>query len=200
MSDYWSWNHNMADVFELYDRGWSEGFEAVKAGMENAARVAMAAMEETQTLERHVSGSFVDVPAYLRGEPESMYEFEQRIVDVLKVTVELDGFIVCTTDADEIMYRGVAVMSAIMALRRLGIFVDLVHVMKGSASTYDYRKGGKGGRAVSATTHSDELGHHRELVRDPALHLSSGILPDGLLPCDLRCLGLHGDRHLLAEL
>jgi hypothetical protein len=135
-SRQWSWGFNMNDCFALYDRGWHEGFDAVRTGMENAARAAMAKAIPIEDLEKHVAGSFVDVPSYIRGEPEAMYEFQDVTRDLLHLTVEVDSFIQWDTNANEILYRGVSVMSAVMALRRLGVFVTLVSNMTARSDLY----------------------------------------------------------------
>jgi hypothetical protein len=125
LSRRWCWGWNLGDMLALYDRGWAEGFEAVRMGMDHAAQAALAKAMPVEDLEKHVSGSFVDVPSYIRGEPEAMYEFADMTRDMLHLEVEVDYCIDADTPSEEVLFRGVSVMAAVMALRRMGVFVTL---------------------------------------------------------------------------
>jgi hypothetical protein len=123
--------------------------------MEQTAVAAMAALREQETITADVSGSYVDVPAFLKGVPENMYEFHTEIQEVLHLDVELDWYINWNVPADELMYRGIAVMSAIMALRRLGVFVDLYARLPGGC-----RSNVSGGRHTQHEIRVDMMAQH----------------------------------------
>lgn len=123
--DTWSWNFNVEQAIRLFDDGWSDGFEAVKYPMEEAALAAMLAMMKDTTFGRDLHGCDVDVGAFLRGEPECMMEFQDEVRQVLHLDVEVDYYLSAAMPPDEMMHRGCVIAAAVMALRRLGVFVTL---------------------------------------------------------------------------
>jgi hypothetical protein len=148
MEQSWCWGFNTNDALALYDKGWEEGLSVVKHGMDQAATAAMMrAMIETVPV-RDMHGSFIDMDAYLKGQPDCMFEFAEEVRPNLHLEVEIDEFIVCSTEADEILYRGVAIMSAIMALRRLGVFVTAYTKEHSYTDTSTRRR-----KSVTATVH-----------------------------------------------
>jgi hypothetical protein len=119
------WNFTTDDVIDLYDRGWEAGYKYIKYHLDEAVRIATEAAIEVEDLVRDVHGSVIDVPTYLSGDPECMFEFKEEVQNVLKLEVDVDFFFGSSSNSDMYMHRGVAIMAAVMALRRLGVFVDL---------------------------------------------------------------------------
>lgn len=121
----WNWGFNTEDSIKLFDRGWEKGFNAIKHGMEEAASAAMMTALKEVMPERDMHGSFIDVDAFIKGQPDCMFEFNETVQPVLHLEVEVDSFYSGGSTADEILYRGAAILSAVMALRRIGVFVTL---------------------------------------------------------------------------
>jgi hypothetical protein len=113
------------DMIALYDRGWNEGLDTVKHYIDEAITAATTAAIETEDLVRDVHGAIIDIPAFLRGEPENMYEFHDTVKEMLFLEVDLDWFFSSSSSSTNYLYRGIAVMSAVMALQRLGVVVNL---------------------------------------------------------------------------
>lgn len=119
----WDWGFNLNDTFALYDRGWTEGIEAVNDRIEATASAAMmAAMKEVAPV-RDLHGAFIDIDAYIQGNPECMFEFQDVVTPQLHLIIEIDSLVEYCVSAEEILMRGIAISSAIMALRRVGVFV-----------------------------------------------------------------------------
>lgn len=132
----WNWGFNVADSIKLFDKGWDKGFAAIKHGMDEAATAAMLAAMPEVTPQRDMHGSFIDIDGYIKGEPDCMFEFQEQVQPVLHLEVEVDSFYSGGSTADEILYRGAAILSAVMALRRTGVFVTLY--MKEHCSLKDW--------------------------------------------------------------
>jgi hypothetical protein len=107
------------------------------------AEAAITKLMQVDDLEKHVYGSMVDIPSFVNGEPECMFEFQTTERELLHLEVDYDWWIVCSTSAEEIFWRGIAVMSAVMALRRFGVFVDLYLTMPGYTSVRSLRRDGQ---------------------------------------------------------
>jgi hypothetical protein len=123
------------EIIALHDSGWKQGYDLVKDDMAEAMRVATMAAIEDEDMLREVHGSVVDVPTYLSGDPECMFEFQTTVKEVLRVEIDVDYFYGGSLPPIMYLYRGVAIMAAVMALRRLGVFVDLYAQEVSSANT-----------------------------------------------------------------
>lgn len=132
------WNSN--DIIKLYDQGWTDGFKLVQNKFDDAIIAAQKALAEEDSMIRDVHGSIVDVPAFLSGDPENMYEFREETQEVLKLEVDVDYFF-AGGGTQMYLERGAIIMAAVMALRRAGVFVTLYarEISRGSTWVSNYQ-------------------------------------------------------------
>lgn len=128
----WDWGFNTNAVLELFDQGWSDGFKAINYDMERAVNAAMLATMTDSGLTRDVHGASIDIGAFIQGDPECMFEFRDEAKPVLHLEVEVDYYLSAGLSANEMMHRGACIMAAVIALRRMGVFVTLY----GAEKTY----------------------------------------------------------------
>jgi hypothetical protein len=123
----WSGCENLKEACDLATHGW----DAVRPEVDNLLadlepRLADAFGEYYVT--RHdVAGSFVDVGAYVTGEPECMVEFvpepDSRMGRVIKIAVA--GTASASISPEHIRLRGVAVLALVDVIHKMGLGIEL---------------------------------------------------------------------------
>lgn len=136
----WCWGFNLNDTFALYDRGWAEGLDAINHRIEAVASAAMTAAMKEIVPQRDLHGSFIDIDAFIQGNPECLFEFQETVQPQLHLTLEIDSFVQWNVEAEEVLSRGLAISAAIMALRRCGVFVTAYKSEKSRPTSSIFRR------------------------------------------------------------
>ncbi len=110
-------------------REWREGADQIRRGvlhMESAPQSLGSSMQLTHD----VAGFAPDVPAYLAGEPESMFWIEPGEAQLAGPIISIGVQIICSagTKANVMLNRGIALLTAIDSLESAGYRCELTAV------------------------------------------------------------------------
>lgn len=145
--------HTFDEALDLLQVGWPEGLVEMGGMVEDIERTLLERVPGP-VIERDVTGSDVDIGAFLTGEPEHMIEWKPNPAptDGVKILVN------CTASADvspaTIMSRGAAVVSMLHALRIMEIPSDL-YLAWGNQSR----------QAFTAVLHASRPDHEADIER-----------------------------------
>lgn len=132
----WSGVKNYREALDLATYGWNEGYKKMKSKMvENGIFSGFV-----NDLVRDVTGEFVDVDAYLLGQPECMYTFsEAKPSRFLRLIINLGGN--CNVSADEYYERGCMLMGIIDNLESRGVRCEIWSTLSSynDGNTYTFR-------------------------------------------------------------
>lgn len=128
-----------ADAVKLARNGWEEGLKKLDYYEEMSDKdYASKISDNTWDVEHQVTGSYVDVSAYLQGVPECMCDFVSKRTNSF-ADVVINPTISCWVKQQTIIDRGREIMKLVDALekRHIKTRVSLIEVVKGE---YDWSK------------------------------------------------------------
>jgi hypothetical protein len=128
-AEYWSAGATPEESARRAVFGWPEGLKDLKDAVTSADKSLYETGPEVGTI-YDTSGSFVDVAAYLSGQPECMVDFAVVEHAIKRLHITVDGFVSAGVNASILAARGRAVVSAAMALQARGIAVDITYRMR----------------------------------------------------------------------
>lgn len=132
----WAWCFQTTHSLAMARTGWKAGSATVGSAHVDVANTYLA--EHTEETHRHdVTGAFVDVAAYLSGEPECMIDFCEEKRETRSVKILVDSFISCGTDGDTAFLRGTAIMAAVLAAQSSGLAVTVEMAAKMNMARYN---------------------------------------------------------------
>lgn len=117
--DPWHGTETWTQAKQLAQGGWAEGWERVAKMGATFAR-SVNDKVDVPTVEYDVTGDYVDIGAYLAGEPECMGYFTTREVDRPVCHIVLNGIFSSGITTSQIERRGAACLALIDALERSG--------------------------------------------------------------------------------
>jgi hypothetical protein len=193
------------EAMSLVRNGWSEHRDEAKTMAQRVVANVQQTMRPMHVPVYDVSGSFVDIGAYLEGIPECMVDFQQEMAPTTGrvVTILVSAFVSCAVSRDAIVKRGVAIAALIEALACHNVSVELWSEMAGGESFTV-----KGGKYVSILTKvkgaSDalDLDHlmfaigHPSMFRRLYFGASETLLPSNLAS---RYLGFYYYPHVVTR-
>jgi hypothetical protein len=128
-SGKWSFTHtdNLAEACDLALKGWDECRPQVDALLSDLQDRINNVMSDHYVVNHDVSGADVDMGMFMAGEPECMLQFvsepQARMGRVVKVLV--NGVTNASTNKDNIIKRGVAVLALVNTLHLMGVGIEL---------------------------------------------------------------------------
>ena len=134
-SHRWTGSRDMKHALELLEVGWPEGLVEMKGMVENIERVLLDRIPRP-TVHRDLSGSDVDIGAYLSGEPENMLEWQAQPANSEGIKLVVNGSASAGVSARVIKARGAVVVATIHAMQMLEIPVELWGVWASSRDRY----------------------------------------------------------------
>lgn len=115
----WDMGASWKDAVTMAEGGWAEGWESVtRMGAKLARQVTDVIV--VPTVEYDVSGDYVDVGAFLAGEPECMGNFVMQEVERPVCHIVLNGIFSGGLSGDTMARRGAACLALVDALERSG--------------------------------------------------------------------------------
>lgn len=123
------------EAVELARKGWPEGRNAMEMVRSEISTKIYQKIQK-QEVYRDVAGAYVDVGAFLSGEPENMMEFhevEKPGPRVVKLAIK--GNYNCNLSKEKVNWWGVAVLALIDSLEYAGTRVEIDWV----ASIYNHK-------------------------------------------------------------
>ncbi len=128
----WSLGADMRQGFALADAGWGS---LAKKVAQPSVDLANVLIDKSGDLSMHMdtTGSFVDVPSFLHGDPENMVEFD-TFMPSERVIIYVDGFMSWCVPGERLVNRGIALLGAVLALESLGINVQVELTFAGNNS------------------------------------------------------------------
>lgn len=125
--DKWSGTSSLEEACNLALHGWDEVRPEVDLLLGDLEPRFSEAFGEYYVTRHDVAGSFVDVGAYVTGEPECMMEFipepDARMGRVVKIVVA--GTASSFVKSEHIMKRGIAVLALIDVIHKMGLGIEL---------------------------------------------------------------------------
>lgn len=205
----WAWGCNTNQALRMAEIGWPSGSAYVKTAHVDVANAYMAE-HSTEGTVYDVTGSMVDVAAFLSGTPECMIEFANVPRETREVRIIVDGFVSAGVSTEMIFQRGIAVMAAILAVQAQGVAVTLDMATKETIG-YDNLRTQRGcvtlhrpGDAMDTSRLAFFLAHPAfiRLLFGGALYMVAGVNtslgtrnPDPLKPGTVRIEGMIFDEH-----
>jgi hypothetical protein len=126
-SEKWAGTATLQDACDLATHGWDEVRPKVDNLLADLEPRLADAFGEYYVTRHDVAGSFVDVGAFVTGEPECMVEFvpepDSRMGRVIKVVVA--GTASAFVDPDDIQRRGIAVLALVDVIHKMGLGIEL---------------------------------------------------------------------------
>lgn len=126
----WTGTRNYAEAIKMLEIGWAEGVVEMKEIVEDVERVLLDQIPHP-VIKRGLSGSDVDMGAYLSGEPENMLEWEAAPISEQGIKIIVNGSASASVSPRTIKARGAVIVATIHALQMLEIPVELWGVWTG---------------------------------------------------------------------
>lgn len=127
----WTLGASLQDAADLFLKGWDQHTETVSDNVQRELEKLQDKVNkfnDDQTFSLlDVAGGWVDVDRYISGEPECMWEQQVNpaVVNGRVLRVLVNGAAACNVDADALVTRGTAVVSAVQAVQAMGFNVEL---------------------------------------------------------------------------
>jgi len=122
--DDWTDGASLDDAWNMLESGWPKGADQIKDI--NAELTASSdGYKPLPTFEPSVMGEIVEPSSYFAGEPECFYQQEPTQCKVPVVKIGIPSSIVCSATAQELMNRGLALLSLINAIEQNRISTEL---------------------------------------------------------------------------
>ena len=126
-SESWAGSASLEDACNLALHGWDEVRPEVDNLLTDLEPRLSEAFGEYFVTRHDVAGSFVDIGAYVTGEPECMVEFvpepDSRMGRVIKIVVA--GTASASIPAEWIRKRGIAVLALVDVIHKMGLGIEL---------------------------------------------------------------------------
>lgn len=128
---------SLKEARDLAVLGWPEGFKRMQAILQSLEHeIRFPSMQEKITTE--IIGSSPDIGAYLRGEPECMFQIESLpSFDRKFARIHVNGAIHCGTSGDAIFWRGAVVIALAHALESAGFGTEITLDYSTRANKYN---------------------------------------------------------------
>lgn len=118
---------SLKDAADLAIKGWDECRPQVDALLSDLQDRINNVMSDNYVVQHDVAGADVNMGLFMSGEPECMMQFvaepQARMGRVVKVLV--NGVTNASTDPDNIIKRGVAVLALVNTLHLMGVGIEL---------------------------------------------------------------------------
>lgn len=128
---------NLDEARRLYLEGWPEGVVEMQAVRDEVERNVLEQVVQPQ-VRRSVSGSDIDMGAYLAGAPENMLEWEPHTQTADGVRIVVNGGMLAGVASPVVMARGAVIVSLLHALQIANVPADL-YLSFCSGGSYDHR-------------------------------------------------------------
>lgn len=116
----WYGTSTFDEAVALASYGWSEGYKK----MQTKSTTFITHQGYLPELSRDMCGEFVDVDAFIKGEPECMFTFNGfKPQQFLRFVINTGGN--CDVDADEIYERGAVLVNMIDTLESRGVRCEI---------------------------------------------------------------------------
>ncbi len=131
----WYGTDSVAESLRLARYGWAEGRERMSAMQKRLTELVRQRVNSRQEVLWDVAGAVVDVGRFCEGEPENMMYFEPSPTEgkgrIVKLSVNVTAS--CDIQANDIYWRGAAIISLVDLLESNGFSVE-IEVCEGSRS------------------------------------------------------------------
>jgi hypothetical protein len=118
---------SLAESFRLARYGWAEGRERMSAMQKRLTDLVRQRVNSRQEVLWDVAGAVVDVGRFCEGEPENMMYFEPSPTDgkgkIVKLALNVSAS--CDIEAEDIFWRGAAVIGLVDLLESNGFSVEI---------------------------------------------------------------------------
>ena len=123
----WAGTDTWEEAVDLATNGWTDGLRELRYKI-NSDNKFIKGISNRFKMRSDVTGSFVDVDAYIRGEPECMMEFEMR-TEPRFATIFVSGVASSCVGAEEILNRGRKILEVVDALEQNNIRTRIVQII-----------------------------------------------------------------------
>jgi hypothetical protein len=181
----WARGADFAQAMSLARAGWAEGREIMNRFRARFDDRLKQSVTERQTTRRDVTGAYVDIGAFLSGEPECMLDFDTEEVQghdgkILRVSVDYGANYRVT--AEQYLTRGAAMLAVVDALENYGYRCEIVALKatETNGSTYLVEF------PIKASGEHIEIDRLAFIVGHPAMHRRLGFSTMENEPKDVR--------------